>query len=420
MSFKEWRIWFTAMPWYLRWFVLLILLRPVLDNLYFLKNISPFLSPLYWVGILTPVLSVWALLKNRKIAKTIVDKWAGYWFVLIFMSAFAIVLYDPLNKLSIEFFLKLTMPVYLYWIVRRVVRSRYDLKGVLITYLYSTIPIALLLLYEVFVNPISTQESRGFERIQGSFGDVVSYSIYLSFSFLVATYLFFINKKRYSFRRRLLLVVVVGGFGLLALFHIHHVASYVVFTAILGMFLMYNFKTNMASSMVILMIILSAIGFLGQDFMSERVSKLVEKDIEVYEGKAEKKFMLHGRVGRWQLMLEDFFTQNPVAVLFGYPYSFNYSYHMVGVGPHNDFLRIMFFTGIIGLCLYLLILYLLYRRMAALKTYQKYLGITMLFITALYSISVVPTYYPNYLYIMLSVFAFFALPKSKQIEGIKI
>tara|TARA_Y100000589_G_scaffold332344_1_gene392093 strand:+ start:62047 stop:63273 length:1227 start_codon:yes stop_codon:yes gene_type:complete len=407
------------MPWHLRWFVLLILFRPVLDNLYFLKNISPLLSPLYWVGILTPLLSIWAYLKERNITKTVVDKRMTYWFVLIVASAMMIVFYDPLNLLSVEFFLKLTMPVYLWWIVRRIIRSKKDLKGIVVTYLYSTVPIAIILLYEVLINPISVQESRGFERIQGSFGDVVSYSIYLSFAFLSATYLFFINKKRFTFRRRLRLVVVVGAFCLVALFHIHHVASYVVFTAVLGMFLMYNFRTNIASSMVILMIIVSSVAFLGQDFISERFSKLVEKDVEVYQGKADTKYMLHGRVGRWQMMLEDFFNQNPVAVLFGYPYSFNYAYHMVGVGPHNDFLRILFFTGIIGLLLYLSILNLIYRRVASLNTYQKYLGSTLLLITVLYSISVVPTYYPNYLYFMLSVFAFFALPKNKQIEGIK-
>jgi hypothetical protein len=215
------------------------------------------------------------------------------------------------------------------------------------------------------------------------------------------------------------MVLVVGTFCLIALFHIHHVASYVVFLAILGMFLMYNFKTNIASSMVIVIIIISSIAFLGQDFISERVSKLVEKDVEVYEGKADTKFMLHGRVGRWELMLENFFSQNPAAVLFGYPFSFEVPYNMVGVAPHNDFLRILFFTGIIGFVLYLSVLFLIYQRANSLNTYQKYIGVTMLLITVLYSISVVPTYYPNYLYFMLSVFAFFALPKSKQIEGIK-
>jgi len=94
------------MPWHLRWFVLLILFRPVLDNLYFLKNISPLLSPLYWVGILTPLLSIWAYLKERNITKTVVDKRMTYWFVLIVASAMMIVFYDPLNLLSVEFFLK--------------------------------------------------------------------------------------------------------------------------------------------------------------------------------------------------------------------------------------------------------------------------------------------------------------------------
>src|SRR5262245_10118257 len=65
MSFKEWRRWLKELPWSCKWFVLFILIRPVADNFYSLKEISPLYSPLYILGVLTPVFILLSFLSNR-------------------------------------------------------------------------------------------------------------------------------------------------------------------------------------------------------------------------------------------------------------------------------------------------------------------------------------------------------------------
>ncbi|HRZ78170.1 MAG TPA: hypothetical protein P5248_12420, partial [Bacteroidales bacterium] len=65
MKHREWKHWVRSKPWALRWFIYLVLLRPVIDNLYYLKHVSPFLSPLYIVGVLSPLLALSALLRYR-------------------------------------------------------------------------------------------------------------------------------------------------------------------------------------------------------------------------------------------------------------------------------------------------------------------------------------------------------------------
>jgi hypothetical protein len=52
MTFREWKKWFKELPWSCKWFVIFILIRPVTDNFYNLKEISPVYSPLYILGIL--------------------------------------------------------------------------------------------------------------------------------------------------------------------------------------------------------------------------------------------------------------------------------------------------------------------------------------------------------------------------------
>ena len=184
MRFKDWKIWIKSKPWILKWFILLVLLRPIIDNLYFLKEISPFLSPLYIVGVLTPIIVVYVLAKFPKPKKSSFDKYFKIWSFFLLVGILFVIIFDPLSKDSFEFLLKLSLPIYLYFFVRVFIQNKRDLEGVLTTFLYSGGFVAVLLLYELLFGAIRIVESRGMERLQRSFGDVVSYGIYFVLYFL--------------------------------------------------------------------------------------------------------------------------------------------------------------------------------------------------------------------------------------------
>ncbi|HXD93300.1 MAG TPA: hypothetical protein VNX01_08810, partial [Bacteroidia bacterium] len=86
MTYKEWKYWLKSQPWHLRWFTVLVLIRPIVDNFYYLKNISPFLSPLYLVGIATPILCVYAIISFKRKDKSVFDFLFGIWTILILLS----------------------------------------------------------------------------------------------------------------------------------------------------------------------------------------------------------------------------------------------------------------------------------------------------------------------------------------------
>ena len=135
----------------MRWFVILVLLRSVIDSFYTLKQVSPLLSPLYIVGVLTPVLIVYSISKTRKPRQSIVDSLFRFWGVLMLM---VIVTMAAMNSFSFEFLevsLKITLPIYLFIFLRYFIRSQKDLEGIMQTFLYSAIPVALIFLFEVFV-----------------------------------------------------------------------------------------------------------------------------------------------------------------------------------------------------------------------------------------------------------------------------
>jgi len=415
VKFNNWKIWLKSKPWILKWFIIVVLLRPIIDNLYFLKNISPFLSPLYIVGVLTPVIVIIAIAKLPKPKRTKLDKYFKIWSAFILLGTFFVILFDPLTPLSFEYLLKLTIPIYLYYFARRFIQSKQDLDGILTTFLYSGIFVATILIYELIFGPIRIVESRGMERIQGSFGDVVSYGIYLAFCFLIATYFYFSRKGEIPKIKRTRTVIIVGILCGLTLVNIHHIASYSIFFGVLLLFMVFNFKANKGAAMSLSIMVFLIFYFFGQPIIEEKLAPLLETDIEVYEGEQESGRLMHGRVGRWTAMFETFTNENVFAQFFGYPTTLQYAYHYVGVGSHNDYIRILFLSGYFGLFYYISLLVIFYNRAKKLRNATKYLAYGTLGILVLFSISIVPTYYPPFMYVVMCVFAYVALPKQLQV-----
>ena len=415
MKFNDWKIWLKSKPWILKWFIILVLLRPIIDNLYFLKNISPFLSPLYIVGVLTPILVIIALAKQPKPQQTKLDKYFKIWSLFLLIGIFFVILHDPLSMISFEFLLKLSIPIYIFFFARLFIKSKQDLDGILTTFLYSAAFVATILIYEVVVNPIRLVESRGFDRIQGSFGDVVSYGIYLAFSFLIITYFYFSRKGEIPKIKRVRAVLIVGGLCILTLLNIHHVASYTIFIGVLLLFLVFNFQTNRGAAFVLSFLFFLIFYLFGQPIIEEKITPLLETDISVYEGDKGSEKLLHGRVGRWTMMLETFTNESIFAQFFGYPTTLKYAYHYVGVGSHNDYVRILFLSGYFGLFYYIILLLVFFKRAKKLILPTKYLAMGTLGILALFSISIVPTYYPPFMYVVMSIFAYVALPQQLRV-----
>ena len=413
MSFKQWREWTRSKPFYLQWFIWLVLLRPVVDSLYFLKEISPLVSPPYIVGLLTPVMAIYAIVRTRKPAPSRIDLHFRVWAAFVLFGCAFIYFFDPLSLLTVEFLLKLSMPIYLFFFLRRFITSRKDLNGILQTMLYAGLFVAFMLIYEVLINPIRVVESRGLARIQGNFGDVVSYGNYIVFCVLIAGY-FLLSATRPIMKKRTITLIIVTGVGLLGLFNIHHIASYITFAAVIALFFIYNMRSNHDTGLIFVVIAAVAVFYLAgdpvQDAIEQRMSPLLEQDLKVYQGELAEERLFHGRVGRWKNMWNIFSEQSVFAQFFGYPLTMQYAYHFVGIGSHNDFIRLLFFTGYFGLLVYIMLLVQIFKKAMTLSNALRFLVIGSLVILGLYSVSITPTFYAPFMYLIMSIFAFTALP----------
>ncbi len=414
MRFKDWRIWMKSLPWYFKWFPLFILFRPIVDSFYWMKEVSPLLSPANIIGITTPLLVIWAFTKTQKSRQTAVDKRINVWFALLLASTFMVILMNGFVMLSLEQFLKMAMPVYVFLFLRRFIRSEKDLDGVLQTLIFSLIFVAPVLLYEVAVGPIRVELSRHLERSQGLFGDVVSYGMYVSFALLSTGYFYVKHRHNRRSKKQGWLLIVAILLGVLGLTNIHHIASYVVFISVLLILSMFVLKTKAEALIPMIVFVLIIGGFVGDSVYQEKINPLFAEDIEVFEGKEDSSKLFHGRMGRWEFMADYYTQQHVFAQFFGFPYSFINDIRLIGPGSHSDYARIIYTTGYVGIVIYLSLLVMIYRRSRKLLMSKRFLVLGALAILLLYSVSITPTYYPPFMYIIMSIFAFVALPIKKK------
>ena len=405
MKIKDWWRWVNSKPWYLRWFVFFMLLRPIAEQFYDLKDVSPLFSPLYWMGALTFIFSVWGIASGRR-HKSRLDKTFSVWSILILLSTVSIYFSSTGLVPYIGIAIKLVLPILLYYFLRNFIYTRTDLVGLVTTFLLSCIyPIVSL------VSGISSGYYFSAGRFAGAYADVFNNAFYLSFGFIALLYHYMLSRTYHKTLKlgnvTLILSLVVAVLGLWA---IKHMATIAVFIGIIGIFIFIALQKRREAALLMIFLSIVFILFAGDTFYEEVVNPRLEHEVEVIEGTRDIDQALHGRMSRWSWLVEEF-NDSPLYIkLLGYPLSLKYSIHMVGVTPHNDFLRILFFTGFLGLLVYLVLLYKIFRNARNQPPPEKFLFLSILMATTLYSISTVPTFYPGFVNILMIVFAASAIP----------
>jgi hypothetical protein len=399
-------------PWYLKWFIFLILIRPLIDSFYFLKDISPFISPLNWAGVLTPLLSIPAITRYRH-NNNRVHQLFNIWSILIIINTL-FVLFKAIDLLSMsQWVLKLSLPVYLFAFLRIFIRNKFDLTGILTTFLYACLIAAVMMLYEILFKPLQIEYSRGIERISGGYADVMNYAIYLNFGFLIVAYFYFTYKNtRNGLKIGFPFLLMIGFFCIVGLVRISHVVSYAVFSSLILIFVISIARKYTLISLFLVGIFWAMISLFGNAFYQEKIDPLVDKEFQVINGERKESQLFHGRMYRWQYAWANFKESPIMAWVIGYSYSTSDPFFNIGIGIHDDYLRIFYFTGLLGLFLYLLFLFTLWKRRRYLFHNDRFLLSGALAMLILYSVSTTPSFYPNFLYVLFSIFAFVSLPPS--------
>jgi hypothetical protein len=279
--------------------------------------------------------------------------------------------------------------------------------GILTTMFYASIFPLFNLIYDVFFGGGGDAA-----RVHGMFPDVINYASYLLFSVIIIIYFYFQRRKSPMMMNiKPVFIIIYLGIVLIGMWKIKHMASIAVFFVIVGLFLRHDMKRRVIQIMLYSIIVIVTILVYGDDFYEEVINPRVEKEVEVIEGQREQTQAFHGRMWRWQWLWGEWERSSFFAKMVGYPWGMGFSRHMVGINVHNDFLRMLFFTGIIGFITWLVFLSRIIRRIKYLNKADKFISLALLASLFLYSVTTLPTIYVGLMNTYVTLFAYLALPK---------
>lgn len=418
MTFKEWWKWLKALHATKKWYLILIIIRPVLDNFYELKEISALASPLYIVGVLTPV-AIFSSFTSKKFPKKTPSSmdvpWAVFSFFLVF-NCFIFYAID-LSVVALGDLIKYSTPVLLYYYSRRFVQTTQDLHGILMAFMISSIFPFGMMIYEAF-NPIAVQyigEGRGGgARIRGGYGDIMNYAVYIVGLFLVTGY-FFLKNVYGKFRLvvKPVHMVIVLGFVIYGLTQIKHVSTWTVALALIVLLMMHNMR-NLKGIFFVMIVLGSILPFFAEDLYKAQIEPLIAKEIKVAEGESDESAAFNGRMSRWERYFEIWEQMPAINHFIGVATSnFDETVIMIGAGMHSDYVRLLFLTGFIGLTFYILFLIFTGMNYFRLKIPEKFLLIGALASLMLWSVSTIPLLYAPFLYITFPIFSYSMLPQNR-------
>ncbi len=417
MSFKEWKAYWKSLDWSRKWFAYFLLLRPLVDTLYFVKEYSSFLSPVYIVGVLTPLLALASFqsYKFRKAPHNGLDNLMSIWgFILLINALYLLTWAYSLNNLGDQ--IKYLTPPVIFIYLRRFIRHRHDLRFLMTTFLISCLVPFGMLAFELLVHPLTPEyvsEGRGGgSRLRGNFADSVSYGIYFIGAFITMSY-FFLEKVYSKVKSggaptlKLFLIFVVCVAGVISL---RHVSTWAVFLICIAWLLYYN-SQNIRGLAVVIVIGLVVLPIFAQPIYNEFIAPLLQKEINVIEGNSDIQFGLNGRISRWQRYFEVWSEMSPVAQFLGVSFSnFKEAPIMVGGGMHSDYVRILFLSGIIGVSVYVLFIFALIFGWQKLRKPERFLFFSTFSALVLYSVSTLPMIYLPFINYVFPIFCFSLLP----------
>lgn len=406
MKIKDILNWYRSKRWFERLFLILLLLRPIVEPYFFLKNTSPLLSPLYWIAILTFFICLFGIFSSKKYPSKL-DRSYAWWVILVVINTICFAFSSEFITFII-FALKLLYPVLIYYFLRTFIHNKKDLQGILIIILISCFFASIWFLKDIATHGLNLRD-------QSSFADIVNYGFYINFALVIMMY-FVLNGKTILFagkNNNLYFLLSILLFSGATHWGIKHMSSIAVMAVIILLFSIFLIRKNVVYASVFITLIIGSFLYFGKTFYKEVINDRLEKEIEVVEGERRQGQGLHGRISRWIWLEKEYSAADPYAQFFGYPTMLKYSGHMVGITPHNDFLRILFFTGILGIFFFLRFIALAMSRIRHLARNERFLSIGIFLIFMLYSLSTVPSFYPGFNNLIFTLFAFLALPIRK-------
>ncbi len=385
--------------------LLIIALKPIINVLEDTSFINLPISILQIIGL---VLFVLLVTGSKKIDESKYETIFFIYkvFIILYVINVLLVFINNFDLSIVAMSAKVLLAPLMFIYFLKNLRTHSDMNLILNSFLISSIPLLGTSIFSIIIGEsIST---RGFERISTAYGDIATIGISLNIVLVLLLYRFLSSKMS--------LVILLGyiSISILVLVNIVHATSTIIFFSLIILFLYYQYKERFFIGIIVSGILIIGSYFTLQDWSYRFINSFFGKELELIspqesQYRFDDDVMFHGRMGRFKRHFDYYLEQNTFNLFFG-GLSIKYPY-MMGHGTHNDFLRILFTTGIVGLILYVSsLLLMIIKSIIIYNIYNKFLLQSALLILLLYSITLTPSTYvdlnlflmPTFIYVIKS------------------
>lgn len=370
--------------------LLLLLLRPLIDATWFLKETDVGVSPLQLLGAGLPAFFVWSIWKRRHaLSSVLLDWWEIIsWGVLLLVAATAVVVISP-GQETMGLALKLVLPpLAIFFGVLYLREARARASAAIVLALAGVVPL-LFLSYELIAGPMATSLRNEVQRYIGPYAQVSVYGLHLSLMLMGVGYLAIIYRSRWSYISLFLLVALLAFSAAFLV----HVSTWAVWLGLMGLIVLLFLLRGAWKPAVMLVGIAALFTIFGFTLRTEQpFQPVLMTDVQVLTNDAPPEWFANSRGLIWSNYLSDYLRLPLHAQIFGSSLSGRNDLGAMGFGAHNDFLRILMATGAAGLLLYLFWLARTTRAVLRSGGESRYLGLAALIILLGYSVALTPTF----------------------------
>jgi hypothetical protein len=320
-----------------------VLIRPVIDCFWSEKYSVVGIKPTELLGFILPTLIFIKIVMSHEQSFTRAPL-SLLWIVYIYFQLFGTVLIMSVGEspiLAVDYFYRAFNGFIGFYLFQVFFRTRVEFRALLIAHIVAGIfPLGVSVYQNVLGGTIRSEATiAGLMRNIGFYHDAYTLRLYC-FQTLAAVLLYwcyFLPGYRTAARGFLLLMAAIAT---LSVYKLYSKAGYLVIAEWL---LVWYAAQKKFLQLGMIVFFLAVAGFLMRGTLTT-LDKVYSNEVGVMEGKEGADRMFAGRVGAWRRALEDY-PRKPVALQLvgdGSPHT----------GAHNDFLRALLGTGVIGLLFY--------------------------------------------------------------------
>lgn len=385
-----------------------------------------FFSPPQIVGVAIPFLVFFSFIQGKMPRKKFKTPDVIFlFFSLLYVINFTSLLTLDYSLAKLGVIIKAINPILLYFYLRRVIRSREDLIGILYTFCYSALFPLAMLLYEMmfgsfdvtFFTPEGadrlTETRGGSIRLQGLYADLFNYTSYLIGTLLCVLFFKYDSLRNRGYKNLNKYVITIITFNLFGVFALKHAATIGVFVVLILLYLLYLSKKALLKNLLLTAFFATA-GFITFSINSD-ITAIFAKESQVLNNQADSNIALNGRVGSWERYFNFWSDLDIFNHLFGVGFEGKKAAVLM-VNAIGDFPRIFFATGIIGMIVYLMFYYLMWVKARKINGAGKFLYMGSIVIVLLFSLTLSPMLYGGVLYILaISIYTYYNSNSPKRI-----